>query len=88
MPELAGVEIRLVIARGGSTVFEGRTTLSQMARTPESLASWLFRENTFPHGAVLLTGTGIVPPDEFSLRTGDVVAITIGGIGTLQNPVA
>jgi 2-dehydro-3-deoxy-D-arabinonate dehydratase len=87
MPALAGVEIRLEIERGGSTVFQGRTTLAQMARTPESLASWLFRENAHPHGAVLLTGTGIVPPDEFSLRGGDVVAISIAGIGVLRNPV-
>jgi 2-dehydro-3-deoxy-D-arabinonate dehydratase len=88
MPELAGVEIRIDIERGGNSVFAGRTTLAQMARTPESLASWLFRENEHPHGAVLLTGTGIVPPDEFSLRSGDVVAIAIAGIGVLRNPVA
>ena len=88
MPPLAGVEIRLDIDRGGSNVFSGRTTLAQMARTPESLASWLFRENEHPHGAVLLTGTGIVPPDEFTLRSGDVVAIAIAGIGVLRNPVA
>jgi 2-dehydro-3-deoxy-D-arabinonate dehydratase len=88
MPALAGVEIRLDIERGGNTVFAGRTTLAQMARTPESLASWLFRENEHSHGAVLLTGTGIVPPDEFSLQSGDVVAIAIAGIGVLRNPVA
>ena len=55
MPALPGVEIKLVIARGGKTVFEGTTTLAQMARTPESLADWLFRENEFPRGAILLT---------------------------------
>jgi len=88
MPELAGVEIRLDIERAGSAAFAGRTTLAQMARTPESLASWLFRENEHPHGAVLLTGTGIVPPDEFTLQSGDVVAIAIAGIGVLRNPVA
>src|SRR5262245_11157209 len=88
MPPLAGVEIKLTITRGGKTAFEGATTLAQMARTAESLASWLFRENEYPHGAVLLTGTGIVPPDEFSLRSGDVVAIAIAGIGVLRNPVA
>jgi 2-dehydro-3-deoxy-D-arabinonate dehydratase len=88
MPLLAGVEIRLVITRAGKTAFAGATTLAQMARTPESLADWLFRENEFPHGAVLLTGTGIVPPDEFTLTPGDDVAITIAGIGTLRNPVA
>lgn len=88
MPALAGVEIRLDIKRGGSDVFSGRTTLAQMARAPESLASWLFRENEHPHGAVLMTGTGIVPPDDFSLQSGDVVVIAIAGIGALRNPVA
>lgn len=87
MPELPGVEIRLVIARGGKTAFEGSTTLAQMARTVESLAEWLFKENEFPNGALLLTGTGIVPPDDFTLKSGDDVSITIGGIGTLRNSV-
>jgi 2-dehydro-3-deoxy-D-arabinonate dehydratase len=87
MPPLAEVEIRLAISRGGKTEFEGATTLAQMARTPESLAEWLYRENEFPRGAVLLTGTGIVPPDEFSLKPGDDVSISIAGIGTLRNPV-
>ena len=87
MPPLAGVEIKLNIVRAGKLAFEGSTTLAQMARTTESLADWLFRENEFPHGAVLLTGTGIVPPDEFTLKPGDEVSITIVGIGTLRNPV-
>ena len=87
MPALPGVEIRLVIRRGPQIAFEGSTTLAQMARTPESLVDWLGREYDFPNGAVLLTGTGIVPPDEFNLSTGDDVAITITGIGTLANPV-
>ena len=88
MPPLAGVEIKLVIRRGGAVAFEGATTLAQMARTAESLAEWLFKENEFPHGALLLTGTGIVPPDAFTLAHGDDVSITIAGIGTLHNPVA
>ena len=58
-----------------------------MARTPEELVGWLGRENRFPHGVLLMTGTGIVPPDSFSLSTGDEVSITIGGVGTLMNPV-
>jgi len=87
MPPLAGVEIRLVIRRGDRVAFEGTTTLAQMNRTCESLVEWLGRENEFPHGVVLLTGTGIVPPDDFTLLPGDRVAITIGGIGTLTNPV-
>lgn len=88
MPPLAGVEIRLVVRRGGKVAFEGSTTLAQMARTPESLVEWLGRENEFPNGVLLLTGTGIVPPDEFTLTGGDVVDISIAGIGTLTNPVA
>jgi 2-dehydro-3-deoxy-D-arabinonate dehydratase len=88
MPPLPEVEIKLVITRGGRTAFEGSTTLAQMARTVESLAEWLFKENEFPHGALLLTGTGIVPPDEFTLASRDDVSITITGIGTLRNPVA
>jgi 2-dehydro-3-deoxy-D-arabinonate dehydratase len=88
MPPLPGVEIKLSIKRSKKVVFEGSTTLEQMARTVESLAEWLFRENEFPHGAVLLTGTGIVPPDEFTLASGDDVSISITGIGTLRNPVA
>ena len=60
----------------------------QLNRTPESLVDWLTRENDFPHGVLLLTGTGIVPPDEFTLKSGDVTRITIDGIGTLVNPVA
>lgn len=88
MPPLPEVEIRLTIRRNSAVVFEGHTTLAQMARTPESLAEWLFRENDFPAGAILLTGTGVVPPDEFSLISGDTVAIGIVGVGTLHNPVA
>jgi len=87
MPPLPGVEIKLVITRDSKTVFEGTTTLAQMARTTESLADWLFRENEFPNGVFLLTGTGIVPPDEFTLKPGDDVSISIAGIGTLRNPV-
>ena len=80
--------IRLVIVRNGQVAFDGTTSQAEMARTPESLVQWLGRENTFPHGALLLTGTGIVPPDAFSLSSGDRVEITIAGIGTLVNPVA
>ncbi|HXD86321.1 MAG TPA: fumarylacetoacetate hydrolase family protein [Urbifossiella sp.] len=87
MPALPGVEIRLVVRRGNAIAFEGTTTLSQMARTAESLVEWLGRENEFPAGVMLLTGTGIVPPDEFNLSPGDIVDISIAGIGTLSNPV-
>ncbi len=88
MPPLTEVGIRLVITRDGATAFEGGTTLAAMARTPESLVGWLGRDNEFPHGVVLLTGTGVVPPDDFTLQSGDEVAITIDGIGTMANRVA
>jgi 2-dehydro-3-deoxy-D-arabinonate dehydratase len=58
-----------------------------MARRLEELIDWLGRDNSFPDGVILLTGTGIVPPDEFSLQAGDSVRITIDGIGTLTNQV-
>jgi 2-dehydro-3-deoxy-D-arabinonate dehydratase len=56
-----------------------------MKRTLDELVGFLFRDNDHPHGCLLMTGTGTVPPDDFSLRTGDVVEITIDGIGTLSN---
>jgi len=83
----AGTSIILSIKRGGNEVFSGETNVDQMARSFEDLISWLGKENDFPHGVILLTGTGVVPPDEFTLEHGDEVAITITGIGTLVNPV-
>ncbi len=80
--------IHMTIARDGQTVFTGETSTAQIRRTLEELAAYLFRELTFATGAFLLTGTGIVPPDEFTLQSGDLVSITIAGIGTLENPVA
>jgi 2-dehydro-3-deoxy-D-arabinonate dehydratase len=87
LPPREQVSIRLTIARGGATVFDGATTLAAMARPFEDLVSWLGRENTFPDGAALLTGTGVVPPDEFSLASGDNIAIEVTGIGRLENVV-
>ena len=83
----AGTSIILSIKRGGNEVFSGETNVDQMARSFEDLICWLGKENDFPHGVILLTGTGVVPPDEFTLEHGDEVAITITGIGTLVNPV-
>jgi 2-dehydro-3-deoxy-D-arabinonate dehydratase len=83
----AGTQISLVIQRQGSEVFRGQTNLDQMKRTFDDLIDWLFRDNSFPDGVVLLTGTGIVPPNEFTLEAGDLVSIDITGIGTLTNPV-
>ncbi|MEO7270784.1 MAG: fumarylacetoacetate hydrolase family protein, partial [Vicinamibacterales bacterium] len=65
----------------------GATTLASLKRTPTELVEYLYRDNTFPHGCVLLTGTGVVPPDEFTLASGDDISITIGEIGTLTNVV-
>ncbi|MCI0461314.1 MAG: fumarylacetoacetate hydrolase family protein [Gemmataceae bacterium] len=85
MPPLPQVAIRMSIERRGERVFEGATTLGEMARSFEDLIGWLGRDNSFPHGAILLTGTGIVPPDDFALAAGDLIAIDITGIGRLTN---
>jgi 2-dehydro-3-deoxy-D-arabinonate dehydratase len=87
MPPPAEISIDLSIARGGQVVFSGATSVAQMARSFEDLVGWLARDNSFPSGVILLTGTGIVPADDFTLAAGDVVSITIAGIGTLTNPV-
>ena len=82
-----GTEIGIEIDRGGEVVFEGTTNVDRMARTFEDLIEWLGRENEFPEGVLLMTGTGVVPPDEFTLLDGDSVSISITGIGQLTNPV-
>lgn len=87
MPDLSHVKIRLNIERLARDVFEGATSVSQMNRTPQDLISWLGQENSFPHGVFLLTGTGIVPPDDFTLEPDDRVSIEIDGIGRLTNVV-
>ena len=80
--------IEMAIVRAGDVVFSGSTELAQMKRTPEELAAFLFRENSFPAGCFLLTGTGIVPDSDFTLASGDEIAITIESIGTLKNRVS
>jgi 2-dehydro-3-deoxy-D-arabinonate dehydratase len=87
MPPRAQIGIELVIRRRGAVAYQGRTSVGQMARTFEELVGWLGRDNSFPTGAFLLTGTGIVPDSSFTLQPGDVVEITVDGIGTLVNPV-
>jgi 2-dehydro-3-deoxy-D-arabinonate dehydratase len=87
MPPVGTLAIRLEIERDGAIAFEGETSVARMARSLDDLIDWLGRDNLFPQGVILLTGTGIVPPDAFSLRPGDLVRITIDGIGTLSNPV-
>jgi 2-dehydro-3-deoxy-D-arabinonate dehydratase len=88
LPPRDQVAIRLTITRAGTVVFEGATTLAAMKRSFEELVSWLGRENSFPDGAVLLTGTGVVPPDDFTLASGDEIGIDITGIGRLSNRVS
>lgn len=86
-PPPVETEIRLRIERAGNVVVEDSTTLAQLKRSLEELVGFLFRENDFAHGCFLMTGTGIIPPANFSLQAGDVVEISIDGIGTLTNPM-
>ena len=87
IPDPMALPIRLTIRRSGIERFAGETSTDQMHRTLADLVAYLFRGNEFPSGAFLMTGTGIVPPSEFTLEDGDEVEITIEGIGSLRNPV-
>jgi 2-dehydro-3-deoxy-D-arabinonate dehydratase len=87
-PPPSSTQIQLEILRGTSTAFSGETTLAELKREPGLLVDYLFRDNVFPSGSFLMTGTGIVPPDSFALRSGDRIRITIAPIGTLVNDVA
>lgn len=87
-PLPAETKIHLSILRSGVVAFEGNTSLSQMKRTPRELAEWLWRDNAFPNGCYLLTGTGLVPPNEFTLASGDEVRIAIDSLGCLVNHIA
>ena len=86
-PEPEAMEIGLVIERDGAELFRDRCSVADMRRSLPELVDWLWRGQDLPLGAVLLTGTSIVPPPELSLRPGDRVAITVTGLGTLTNPV-
>jgi 2-dehydro-3-deoxy-D-arabinonate dehydratase len=79
--------IDIQISRADSVVFRGDTSVSRIKRPFNELAEYLFRSQTFPSGAVLLTGTGIVPGDDFTLHAGDVIRIDVSGIGSLENSV-
>jgi 2-dehydro-3-deoxy-D-arabinonate dehydratase len=81
------LEVRLTIERDGAVLFEGETSTGQMARPFAELVGYLHRHNAFPDGVFLMTGTGIIPPSEFTLEDGDVVSIAIDSIGTLTQPV-
>src|SRR5215475_11575773 len=87
-PLSPSTNIKLQILRSGQTEFEGSTTLGNLKREPKFLVEYLYRDNTFPAGSFLLTGTGIVPPDSFTLNHHDEIRISIDGIGTLINSVA
>lgn len=80
--------IRLEIHRAGKLEFEGQTDLTQIKRSFESLVEYLFRDNVFPNGCYLLTGTGIVPPNSFTLQRGDEIRIAVDPIGSLTNWVS
>ena len=79
--------IAIEIRRAQTTVFGGQTTLASLKRSLVSLAEWLYRDNSFPVGCYLMTGTGVVPPDSFTLQSGDEIRITIEPVGTLVNTV-
>lgn len=79
--------IHMEIIRSDKKVFKGSIELNQMRRSPKELVSWLYRECSFPHGCLLMTGTGIVPSVNFSLQANDKIRITIDPIGTLVNKV-
>lgn len=84
-PLPSSTAIQIEILRASQNVFSGSTDLSQLKRDPATLVSYLYRNNVFPNGCFLMTGTGIVPPDSFTLQLGDEVRITIEPIGTLVN---
>lgn len=83
----SNTKIHLEIIRNDKNIFQGNVAVSQMKRTFEELVSFVYRECSFPHGCLIMTGTGIVPPNDFTLRSGDEIKITIDNIGTLINTV-
>ncbi|MGA2219109.1 MAG: fumarylacetoacetate hydrolase family protein [Terracidiphilus sp.] len=87
-PLAVSTEIAIEIVREGNVEFAGQVALTELKRDPKTLVEYLFRDNLFPHGCFLMTGTGIVPPSSFTLASGDLIRITIEPIGTLENEVA
>ena len=83
----SNTKIQLVINRNNQTVFQDSIAISQMKRTPQELVSFVYRECSFPHGCLIMTGTGIVPGNDFTLKSGDEIKISIDHIGTLINTV-
>ncbi len=86
-PLLADTMISIKINRNKQNVFEGSVGINQMKRTVEELVSFVYRECSFPHGCLIMTGTGVVPPNDFTLQSGDEIIIEIDHIGTLINTV-
>lgn len=84
----SSTEIHLEILRQGRAVFSEAVVLAELKRDPKTLVEYLLRDNSFPCGCFLMTGTGIVPPSSFTLASGDRIRITIAPIGTLENEVA
>jgi 2-dehydro-3-deoxy-D-arabinonate dehydratase len=87
VPDWSRLDVSVAVLRDGATVFEGTTSTARMRRTVDELVECLFRAQDFPAGAVLSTGTGLVPDLEFTLRPGDVVDVVVEQVGTLSNPV-
>jgi 2-dehydro-3-deoxy-D-arabinonate dehydratase len=87
LDRLRDLPVQIDVSRGGRAIFSGAARTAQMKRSPDELVSWLGRELDFPRGVFLMTGTGIVPPPDFSLASGDLVRITTGVL-TLENAVA
>ncbi|MXV15739.1 fumarylacetoacetate hydrolase family protein [Hufsiella ginkgonis] len=87
-PVADDTEIAMSIFRKGETMYHDAVKISRMKRKHEELAGYLFRETSFEHGCYLMTGTCLVPPNEFTLKPGDVVEISIDAIGTLKNTVS
>ncbi|QBI21420.1 fumarylacetoacetate hydrolase [Egibacter rhizosphaerae] len=86
-PERRDLRISLEVHREGQVCYADRVDVADMRRTPEELLEWLYRAQDYPNGVVLLTGTAIVPDDEFTLRPGDEVVVRVPGLGELRNAV-
>lgn len=86
-PTLAQMTIVLQIRRAGAVVYEDQVSVSDLRRPPDELLAWLFRALNFPVGVILLTGTALIPPPQFTLQAGDETTITISGLGSLTNVV-
>jgi 2-dehydro-3-deoxy-D-arabinonate dehydratase len=86
-PDPRQAAIGLEIHRDGERIFDGATSVADMKRSFDELVAALYRELSFPYGAVLLTGTGVVPPDELTLEHGDRVRIEVEGVGVLEHDI-